>query len=396
VAPGGHVVETDADGVLRFVIDPATVAGGALPTKAGFVYTGGAGATATITITPGTGAPVDEVQVLAANDPNDPSDNVFVGVEWSDGIAEVQVAVDPASAASQFDHIQFDVAPSVCAESPSRSSDFNGDRWSDLVVQNLQTGEIAVQLMLDGEGAGLGPVGQPRDSNWTIQSIGSWGGEAPVGGVAGALSYGPSIAWRNLSNGTLFGWRLDGTGFANEYQILPTVWIGWDLIGSGDLNGDGIADFVWRNEEDGRIGYWVMKSDGQPEDWFTFEDQASIVWDLVGVGDFNGDGRSDLLWLNLADLQMGVWYLDGNFRIDAPIGLLTSTAPPMSRVAGVADYDNDGVADILWDRGGPAEIWYLEVDTAAGEMSSGRDLSVRETVTPILDVGDGWRIRGGG
>ena len=398
VPPGGHVVRTNEAGVLRFTIDSAAVAGGTAPTRAGLVYTGGTAATATITVHPSSGPPVDRIEILAENDPSNPGDNVFLGVEWSEGVSEIRIAVDPPSAASQFDQIQFDVDQSVCAASPARSSDFNGDRWSDLVVQNLQSGAVAVQLMLDGEGAGLAPVSEPRDDGWIIQSVGSWGGEDPGGGIAGGTTVGPSIAWRNLADGTLFGWRFQGSTFLGEYQILPTVWIGWDLVGSGDLDGDGIADFVWRNESNGVIGYWIMGGDGQPAFWDTFPQQGSISWDLVGVGDFDGNGRSDILWMNIATRQLVVWYFEANLQLDLPVGFFSSNGPSMSHVAGVADYDNDGVVDILWALGGASstEIWYLQTNTSGGGSSTGRDFSIREVGQPVLDVGDGWRLRGGG
>ena len=61
-------------------------------------------------------------------------------------------------------------------------------------------------------------------------------------------------------------------------------------------------------------------------------------------------------------------------------------------MAGVADYDNDGIADILWQVGfNTYQLWFMQQDAASGE------LSIRENATPSLDVDDFdlWRVRGG-
>ena len=68
---------------------------------------------------------------LGANDPSNPSDNRFIGVEWASGIRTVQLQFDPASTAFQIDQIQFDLPAAECQ---TGQPDFNGDGWNDLVV----------------------------------------------------------------------------------------------------------------------------------------------------------------------------------------------------------------------------------------------------------------------
>jgi hypothetical protein len=43
--------------------------------------------------------------------------------------------------------------------------------------------------------------------------------------------------------------------------------------------------------------------------WLTsVEDQN---WKLHGTGDFNGDGKTDLIWTDISDGRNCTWYMDG-------------------------------------------------------------------------------------
>ena len=37
-------------------------------------------------------------------------------------------------------------------------------------------------------------------------------------------------------------------------------------------------------------------------------------WHAVGTGDFNGDGKSDILWQNTSTGQVSIWEMDGNIH----------------------------------------------------------------------------------
>jgi FG-GAP repeat len=38
---------------------------------------------------------------------------------------------------------------------------------------------------------------------------------------------------------------------------------------------------------------------------------GDLNWQLVGVGDVNGDSKADLVWRHLSTGQVAVWLLDG-------------------------------------------------------------------------------------
>ena len=72
----------------------------------------------------------------------------------------------------------------------------------------------------------------------------------------------------------------------------------WQIAGVGDFNGDGRADLIWRNS-DGTVTEWLGQANGGfSSNWANFNTSADPSWQIAGVGDFNGDGRDDLIWRN--------------------------------------------------------------------------------------------------
>jgi hypothetical protein len=47
--------------------------------------------------------------------------------------------------------------------------------------------------------------------------------------------------------------------------------------------------------------------------------EADQNWKIVGTGDFNGDGKSDILWRHFANGGISIWQMNGNTRLSAEV-----------------------------------------------------------------------------
>jgi hypothetical protein len=83
----------------------------------------------------------------------------------------------------------------------------------------------------------------------------------------------------------------------------------WTPVGTGDFNGDGKTDILWRNINTGQVVMWFISGTsviggGSPG-------SAASPWLMVETGDFNGDGFSDILWYNTSTGQVLIWLVSG-------------------------------------------------------------------------------------
>ena len=105
------------------------------------------------------------------------------------------------------------------------------------------------------------------------------------------------MLWRN-DNGTVTEWLSQANGGfvdngVNTYINVPNA---WHIVGTADFNGDGRDDVLWRNDN-GTVTEWLGQANGG------FADNGANAyinvlasWHLSGTGDDNGDGRDDVLW----------------------------------------------------------------------------------------------------
>jgi hypothetical protein len=118
--------------------------------------------------------------------------------------------------------------------------------------------------------------------------------------------FGGDVLWRSTS-GALAEWNVDGSFLApangSSYVTVNGAAVGpdasWSVAGISDFNDDGKADVLWRRSS-GELALWTMNGTAVTNSK-NVSLNGSIVapdasWNVIDVGDFNGDGNSDILW----------------------------------------------------------------------------------------------------
>lgn len=179
-------------------------------------------------------------------------------------------------------------------------------------------------------------VGTPIPSGWTFLGFADINGDERDDMVVQRTSD-SSLGAYLLNNQTVLGW-----------QSLGRAPAGWRIGAFGDVDGDGETDMIMERNSDKRKGAWLMKN-AKIAGWLSMPTTPGTS--LVGAADMDGNGWIDIVTFLGDDL---VIRMRGDLEWTA-LGHI----PPGYSVAGVGDFDTDGKADVLlWDPAAHAlSVW---------------------------------------
>lgn len=186
------------------------------------------------------------------------------------------------------------------------------------------------------------------------------------------------LLWRNRQTsssgfGSNYLWEMKDTVAVASTKLLDVINADWSVVGTGDANKDGIADYYWRNSATGQNVCWLMNNQDTTARIVLLQPVVDLAWNIVAVGDMNGDGAADLLWRNPTTGVNVWWVMQGleykELRIITPLDPIHKDW----EIKGVGDVDQDGQLDIFWSNRTTKQMVWWVMD---GLQSSSRGFSI--------------------
>jgi hypothetical protein len=241
-------------------------------------------------------------------------------------------------------------------------NDFNGDGQEDILWRYYSSGgKNMVWYMKGVTRTGSSSLLAVSDLNWKIGGTGDFNGDGW-----------PDILWRYYgSGGTNVVWYMKGATRTGSATLPAVTDLNWQIGGTGDFNGDGWPDILWRyNGSGGKNVVWYMKG-ATRTGTATLPAITDLNWKVGGTGDFNRDGWPDILWrYNGPGGKNVVWYMKGATRTGS--SSLLAVTDLNWEIAGTGDFNGDGWPDILWryyGSGGKNMVWYMKGASRTGSAS---------------------------
>ncbi len=161
-----------------------------------------------------------------------------------------------------------------------------------------------------------------------------------------------------------------------ESSLPAVAGTNWNVVGVGDFSGDGKDDIFWHSTA-GNTGIWYMNGTS-----YTIQAMPDIStdWSVISTGDFDGDGDADLLWHHNTMELNGIWLMAGT-------SYTTSAMPSTGsiwEIVGTGDLDGSGADDLIWHNTSSDTygIWWMNGTSYTTEAFTG--------------PGTGWSLAGMG
>jgi hypothetical protein len=271
------------------------------------------------------------------------------------------------------------------AETPAYSADrIDGDGNSDIVFHNPGSGRLALWLMQGLTRKSGTVLGETAPAGHALQGM----GDLDADGVA-------DLVWRDQS-GRFDAWLMGGGSVALEAPMSTPIGSDWVNIAIGDVSGDARADIVLRNTATGDVRVWLMDGFIRVAEG-TIGNAAGLACEALA--DFNGDGTLDLLWRSESGV-LRMWLLDGLEVVGhGEIANAPAVMAPHWTIAGAGDLDGDARADIVWRNttSGSVTSWQMDGMSRASGGTIHQGISLDWRIDAVRDLnGDGrsdivWR-----
>jgi alpha-tubulin suppressor-like RCC1 family protein len=131
----------------------------------------------------------------------------------------------------------------------------------------------------------------------------------------------------------------------------------------GDFDGDGRADLIWSNGTTGERSLWFL--DGSGTKAGATLGVVPVEWVVSATADFDGDGKADIFWTNTVTGDRAIWLMNGSaMRTNTFMG----TVPVDWVISGTGDFDGDGKKDLVWTNTttGDRAMWLMNGSTVLG------------------------------
>jgi len=205
------------------------------------------------------------------------------------------------------------------------------------------------------------------------------------------------LLWFNPSNSQFGLWSMSavapnlGSGVTRIGLVSFNVTPGYFIGAVGDFNDDGYADLVftsvnrdlylWTNNQ--QAG-WTSKRIGNS----SYPSQ----WQLIGAGDVDGDGHDDLLWLDPSECKFGYWTMNGATVSGYHTINIACGYYPIS----VGYYTSSNRLSIIWtSAANDLYIWDSIGTTVGGNMGNGFNAYNLTSTVPakssIISIGGGYQ-----
>jgi len=164
---------------------------------------------------------------------------------------------------------------------------------------------------------------------------------------------------------------MDGLAIkATEGNVRTVPDQGWQVAGIGDFDGDGKADVLWRHATSGENYVYFMDGTTIKLSEGFIRTLADLNWQVKGVGDFDGDGKADIVWRNSANGQNYLYPMDGK-TIKPTEGFIRTVADLAWQIVAVGDYDGDGKSDLLWRNSSTGQNYLCPMDGTTVKPTEG-------------------------
>lgn len=258
-----------------------------------------------------------------------------------------------------------------------RYADLTGDGIPDLIGSFSDPRSERAVIVVPTVETGFGTMRTNRlgvtDPNYFIRAVGT--GDFDDDGKTDVAVSEFHFTFSSADEASVYWMHGNGDGTLGEGVLVPGA---KNLVATGDFNSDGMADLLTFRGETGFGAVLALlpgRGDGTFGDPIISQDPSFSFNGPLLVGDFNGDGKPDLLARGgRGNPSLGVWLNDGHGHYS--LASVTGGAPGTWEIQGLGDFNRDGRLDVLLnDRSGSVGSYKAYVLAGDGKGNLGAPLA---------------------